>query len=241
MPFKSKFLVCICLLHSTLYLTACMSSHIEEEIQKTETEKSASHDQAKEKESSQDKVELSPEQKKSLEALENKDLEESLFENDLDLRKELDKNVPDAKPAFTDPEEFSQYISYVFFAYYKGDMKPEEFANQFLKYAHPEYIEQLPNNRENQIETFKVLQETYLDQLHSSIKDYVITDIDYQGRVGEAAFYRKFILENGEEMYSITILKQQEDKTWRLLEDSPAPPYEVAPLMEKQQNKAEER
>jgi Na+-transporting methylmalonyl-CoA/oxaloacetate decarboxylase gamma subunit len=218
----------------TLFLSACMPSKFQEEIEETEKKNSEVKKEKEKEEVTPENVELSKEQKEALDELEDKSNEEALFENDLDIRKELNIQVPEKRSSYENPEELSQYISYLFFAYHKGEMKPETFVDELLPHAHEEFLKLLPTNQKNQIETFTVLQETNLKALPSPIASYVITDIQYQERAGEAMFYRKYVLQNIEEIYYITTIKK-EDNVWKLFDDSPAPPYEVAPIMNNQQ------
>lgn len=223
------------LVSSFFILSACMPSKIQEEISETEKKNAEMKEIEKEKNKSEEEitpenVELSKEQLKILENLEKKEPTEALFENDLDIRKELNIQIPESRSSYEDPEELSQYISYLFFAYHKGEIKPEAFLDKVLPHSHKDFLDILPGNRNNQIETFKILQETGISLLQSPIESYVITDLQFQDRVGEAMFYRKYSQQNGQEIYYITLLKK-EDNIWKLADDSPAPPYEVEPFI----------
>lgn len=219
----------------SIILTGCLPSKIENEINETQKTNAQSAPLTGKKTSNDlntENIKLSEEQQNALNKLEEKEPKEALFENDLEIRKELDLHVPGKKASFQDPIEFSQYISYLFFAYYAGQIKPKDFNAEISSYAHEEFLNLLPKKEEAKIETFKQLQKMYIGQLRSPIKSYVITEPEYQERAGEAVFYRKFILKNGEEIYSVTVIKKEGDK-WTLLDDSPSPPYEVQQPFEK--------
>lgn len=228
-------IISLLIIAGTLLLSACLPSKIQEKIEETEEEntKVDKKDKHQDEEITIDNVKLSDEQLKILENQKN-DPKEAVFENDLDLRKELAIKIPNKQKSFDNPEEFSQYISYLFFAYHSGKMKPEEFTQEILPYAHKSFLDMLPESKENQIETFKQIQKLYLGQLRSPIESYIITDIEHQERVGEAVFYRKYTQKNGEVLYSITVIKK-EDNSWKLIDDSPAPPYTVEPFMNKEE------
>jgi hypothetical protein len=221
MHFKYKYLTYISL-GSLLLLTGCMSSEIEKEIIKTE--QSSTSGETGNDDMSSNSVELSDEQKQALENLDKKSNEEALFENDLDIRKEIEIDIPEQKDSFNDPTELSQYISYLFFAFYKGEMQPEQFLDQLLLHAHTEYLDQLPKKRQLQIDTLQLIQNEYREKLRSEFKNFIITELQYQERVDEAFFYRKYVLENSEEIYSVTTLKKEGD-SWKLFDDSPSTPY----------------
>ena len=216
-------------------LTGCMPSKIQQRIDETEKENADIKEKNQEEVQRLEDQELSDEQKKILSSLPKNTAEEALFKNDLDLRKELDIEVPNEQSSFKQPEEFAQYISYLFFAYHKGEMKPEEFLNKVHPHLHENYLNMLPNERDNQIEAFNALQKFFADQLSSPISSYSITNLDFQERAGEAMFYRKYELSNKENIYYVTILKIEND-VWKLFDDSPAPPYTITPNIEEKFN-----
>lgn len=169
---------------------------------------------------------LSDEQLEVLKKM-NKTVEEALFENDLELRKELSISVPEKKESYTDAKEFSQYISYLLFAFHKGEIDAATFYDEISPYLHEDFLKDLPESRENKIKTFDTIQKLYREQLSAEIEKYTITNLNKESRFGETYFYRKYTLKNGEEVYSITELKRDKKGAWKLLDDSPAPPYQV--------------
>ncbi|MFD5853586.1 hypothetical protein ACFWGC_25980 [Cytobacillus pseudoceanisediminis] len=202
-----------------------MSSKIEEEVAKT-GQKNLPIATDNTEEVTVENVEISKEQKDILENM-DKTTEEAVLENELNSKKEIPIIVPKNKSEFKDPDEFSQYISSIFFSFYKGDLSPEDLLDHLIRNGHPDYLAQLPKERKNQIATLEFLQQKYTEQLKSPIVSYAITDLQYQQRAGEAVFYRKYILENQKEIYSISILKKKGD-TWLLFDDGPSAPYVIA-------------
>lgn len=226
---------------SLLILTSCMSSTIDEEIKQSKKNSINAKNETNQEEITPDNVKLPEEQQKALDELEKKSAEEALYENDLDTRKELDSNVPEKKKFFTNAEEFSQYISHLFFTYDKGDVPAEAYLDELLVYAHPDYLENFPNNRENQLLNLKNIKKQITDKLRAPIESYVITELNYEEKIDEATFYRKYILENKEELYFVTVLKQEGD-SWKLYDDSPSTPYvSIEFLKEKIQKEGESK
>jgi len=148
------------------------------------------------KELTPETVELSEEQQKALDNLEKKEAEEALFENDLDIRKELKKDVPPQKESYENPEELSQFLGYLFYAYHTKKMNHEDYYKTLLPHMHTQYLSMLPKEEKNRISSFKSLQNLFIEQLPALINDYVITELQYQDRSGEATFYRKYELSN---------------------------------------------
>ncbi|WP_028393944.1 hypothetical protein [Bacillus cihuensis] len=209
-----------------ILLTGCSSSVFEAKIKETEIKnqkviEEKSHNQV---ETPSNNESISDKQKEVLEKLDENTKEDALFKNDLDLRRELNIKVPEHKEGYKDPNEFSQYISYLFFAYHSGKMSAEEFTNLIIPQSHENFINMLPREKGNQIESFSVLQAQFKKVIAAPIKNYSLTELEKQDRFQEASFYRKYELENGEFIYYITVIKEK-NGIWKLYDDSPAPPY----------------
>lgn len=224
-------------------LMGCTSSKIQERIDEVEetnkqnTEQSSKKDKIGKEGDTDNKhednsieddepVELSEEQKDALAKAQQNTTEEALFKNDLDIRKELKLDIPNEKNAFTDPNEFAQYVSYLFFAYHTGQMKAEDFYLKMKPHLHEGFIELLPNEEENRVLAFKSIQELFIKHLTSPIATYTITDLKFQERYGEAMFYRKYETKRNDRIYYVTTFKKEGD-VWKLFDDNPAPPYIV--------------
>lgn len=206
-------------LGAAVTLSGCMSETIDNKINQI-----SSNQEELTNASNEESTKLSEEQTNILANLEPKSNKEALFENDLEIRKELDIVVPEKKDNFQDAEDLSQYISYIFFAFYKGELQSDQFLEVLNSNAHSDYLNHLPTQQDLQIKTLQLAQDKYRENLRAELESYIITDLLYQDRADEAFFYRKYVLENKEEIYSVTTLKKDGDY-WKLLDDSPSTPY----------------
>lgn len=212
-----------------------MPSKIDEQIEKTKQENQVikDSDTTDKKDKDSDKgdttdTDLSKDQKEILDKVEDVSPEEALEENQLPVRMEQKIQVPAYKDSFTSEQEFSQYVSSLFYLYHKGNLDAKSFYQKLSPHFHENFINMLPPEKEAQIETFELLQQAFIKQLSKPIVKYSLTDSQLRERTDEAGFFRKYELENGEFIYYQTILKQT-DGRWLLYDDSPAPPYLIIP------------
>ena len=205
-----------------------MPSKVEEEIKKTEKENEITETKKEQEKELPEGKEITKEQEEVLEDIEEVTPEEAVKENDLSVRQELKIKVPADKKSFDNAEEFSQYVSSLFYLYHTGNINGEVFYKKLYPHFHENFINMLPSTKEEQIETFVLLQEAFINQLSKPIVSYALTDLEVRERVNEAGFYRKYELENQEVIYYQTII-QEVDGKWLLFDDSPAPPYLITP------------
>lgn len=220
MPIRKWVPVVIC--GTTFFLTGCMSSSVQEAIEDTK-QKNAHFEKGETEEITPEKIELSGDQKEILNSMVPKDPLKALYENELDVREEINLQIPENKNSFENPEEFSQYVSNLLFQFHKGEINPETFTELISPHVHENF---LTPGQEEQISSFKAIQDTFKEHLPSPIVTYKLTDLEHQERVREAAFYRKYFLKNGEELYFITVIKQV-NNAWKLFDDSLSPPYQT--------------
>ncbi|MDQ0273510.1 hypothetical protein [Cytobacillus purgationiresistens] len=229
---KHPFKLVIAISLTLHILPGCMSSKVDEKIQEVELENSK-NSVVKNEETNL----INPEQQKAIDNMNSKDAHTALSKNKLDKQQELKSSIPAGKDEYKDPEELSQYLGNLFYLYHSEKIEPKEYLDHILQHAHAEYKEKLPKIYDNQLEAVEILQELYIGQLREPIESYVITELNYQDRVGEATFYRKYTTRDNEEIFSITVIKKDGD-VWKLLDDSPAAPYEVSSFMEYRQEES---
>lgn len=225
---KALITIPICFL---LVTSACLPKNVQEEIDKTESENKANQEVTEQEaaEQSPENVSVSPEQKKALTETEDITSEEAVNEL-VDPQEAIELQIPEEKSAFTSEQEFSQYIASLFFLYHTGELDAELFYERLRPHLHENFLSMLPEAEADQIETFKILQQTFLQHLPAAITKYELTDTVLLERLGEATFYRKYITEAQEPIYYQTVMREVEGQ-WLLFDDSPAPPYEIDPHM----------
>lgn len=231
-----KVLVLITL--PTFLLTGCLQEKIDKELDKSISEEHHTHGdeslhQHDESEHSHDgEVEdthLTEEQLHALEESDHVTPEEAAQSFVIDSRSEFEssaiKNLADSK----DLNMVASYISQQFFLYHSKSIDAEEFISSMKLYFHTEFRTLLPEDDALLLQMFEMLQDMFVSQLGSPMTSYYQTDVQLMKQQTEANFYRKYVLKNGKEIYYQTLLKQDEQGNWLLVDDSPAPAYEILP------------
>lgn len=170
--------------------------------------------------------EISEEQKKLIEEMEKVTPQEAIenIEDNVNV-KELEKIKIETKDKYTDINEFSTFISEVFFNYHSGAIDSSEFLKLITPHLHEYFIEQLPEDEDARIDMFSTLQQLFTDNLSSNLKSYVTTTSEKNDIADEAVFFRKYTLEDNSSIYYETTVKL-EDGQWLLVDDVPTISYE---------------
>lgn len=221
---------------ATVLLGGCMPSKIQERIDEAETIKEVEKENHVFEDMTEvppEDIEISKEQKEIIDNLETKDVHEAIENNKKEERIELPKKQPTARDAYKDENEFSQFISSLFYEYMTKKIKSDEFYDKISPHFHEDFIALLPDTEEYQRQTFKILQDELNKALTQPIVDYKVTNVDIDPRTKEATFYRVYILKNGEQLYYMTYIKPGKDGQWLLANDKLAPPYEESKAKEK--------
>lgn len=242
-PIKKTILI---LTISTLTLSACSPSLFEKKVEETEKENKKIQPSQEELEKLENpekqapnEVEVTEKQKETLEQIEDKQTpEEAVKQNVLDNRAEIEKITPVEKDIYTDVEEFGQYVSYLFYQYHTSQITGKEFYEKLSPHFSANFNSLLPSGKQEQIETFEVLQSMFLQHLDAPIIDYQITNVEQRSRVEEAGMYRKYLTKNNEPIYYESVFIKEGEK-WLLFDDSPSPPYVIDPQIESKFNQVE--
>lgn len=214
-------------------LSGCLQDKIDEEIEKSSKESEVRHEvEGHTDEQHENEEAISDEQVEAIEELEGVSPEEAASNIVIDSRSELktDKLVSVKNPK--DLEDVSNYISQQFFLYHSKSIGAEEFLTTMKPYFHEEFLDLLPSEEEMILQTFTTLQDMFIAQLGSPITSYFHTDVQLLRHQTEANFYRKYVLKNGKEIYYQTLMKQDEEGMWKMIDDSPSPAYEILPETE---------
>lgn len=209
----------------TLFIVAaCTPSKIQDEIDKTEKINEENKEPIVE---FNNENELSEEQMEILDDL--KDEPGDIADvKDFDKRVELEVEVPVDRKKYKDPDELAQQINYLFYQFHTNEISGKNFYKKISPYFHETFDEMLPSTEADKIETFTVLQKKFIEGIASPIINNQITNTEVSRLKTEISFYRKYELENGDELYFITILKKEGDY-WYFADDSPTPPYDILP------------
>ena len=137
---------------------------------------------------------------------------------------ELPSKKIKVKETYTDLNEFSNFIADSFFNYHSQKITGAEFLKLISPHLHEYFIEQLPTDKDAQIDMFNNLQELFTKSLSSEIKSFVITAAE-DTTTNEATFYRKYTLEDNSTLYYETTVKLEKGH-WLLVDDVPTVSYE---------------
>ncbi|MEK3977425.1 hypothetical protein [Psychrobacillus sp. FSL K6-1267] len=226
---KNRYLFLV--IAASLSLSACSDSIFKERVSENETKNLKIEKDESEKsndDSPPAEIHISDEQKEVITDSETiTSAEDAVKNSELSLRQELEIIEVPEKDAYTDVNEFSQYVNGLFFLYHSKQIDAETFYNKINPHFSKEFTEYLPKDKEEQIQVFNVLQKTFIKQLKSPIKEYQITNVEIGKRIEEASVYRKYIQANGELIYYESVFIKQDGK-WLILDDSPAPPYVIS-------------
>ncbi|MFY3793302.1 hypothetical protein ACOQFO_16645 [Ureibacillus sp. MALMAid1270] len=170
--------------------------------------------------------EISEEQKKLMEEMETVKPEDAVenIEDNVNVE-ELEKIEIEKKDKYTDINEFSAFISEVFFNYHSGAIDSEELLELITPHLHEYFIEQLPEDEDARIDMFSTIQQLFTDNLNSKLKSYVTTTSEKNDIADEAVFFRKYTLEDNSSIYYETTVKL-ENGQWLLVDDVPTVSYE---------------
>jgi len=233
---RKNIVVVVGLVLVIIFTSGCLPSKFEKEIEKTEKENEKTKQETPmldQEDAAPEDVKLSPEQIKNLEGVKETTPEEAILENNLENRMEVKIKVPVERSSYTDVNEFSHFVSHLFYMYHTKQVKPDIFHKKLSPHFHESFKELLPDSATDQIRTFEVLQEQFLIRLPSPINNYKITNIETNPRTSESNFYRMYELENKEKVFYMTVIKKSKDGQWLLVDDKPAPPYEIQKAQEK--------
>lgn len=217
-----------------LALSACsMNDKIEAKIEENKINKEGNTESKKSSEETFDKdvisdeeFQLSKEQKKIIDESKTQSGEDALKNNELDTRKEISTNVPNAKEYYASPNEFSQYIGNIIYKYHSNQFNGSEYYTHLKNYISTSFNNQLPKRDSERIQMFEQLQSLFQEQIQSEIVSYQVTELVVNQRAKEASFYRKYTLKNGEMIYYETTIIKLCNK-WLLLDDRPSAGYLV--------------
>ncbi|WP_211656222.1 hypothetical protein [Planococcus alpniumensis] len=214
-----------------LFATGCVPDKVQEEIDKTEKENAEKQAGKEDKEVAPEDIEISTEQKEELENHEHVSEEEAVSEL-IEEQESIEIDLPTQKDKFTSHLELSQYMSNLFFLYHKGDLNTDDFYERIKPHLHEDFLELLPKSEADRKETFEVLQYTFLQYLPAPIESYELTEATTNIRGDEGESYRKYITDDSQFIFYTLRMKKEGDQ-WFVTDDSPAPPYEIDPSIEK--------
>ena len=228
---KGLLIVPIC--SSLIFASGCLPSNVKEEIEKVEEENIQQEEQnsSNDENTAPENVEVSDEQKEVLEEQDNVSKEEAINEL-VEEQKEIEIKLPKEKSKFTSEQELSQYMANLFFLFHKGDLSGEKFYELAKPHFHEDFLSMMPKEEADRIETFEILQYTFLQYLPAPIESYEITEATTNIRGDEGESIRKYITDDYQFIYYVLAMKNV-DGQWLVTDDSPAPPYEINPLTEK--------
>lgn len=201
---------------TAIALTACNDKIVQEANNTSE------NNEIEVKEKQKKDEELQKKQEEILKDLE-KPLDEVISNNELDQVTLLPLSETEMKETYKNPSELAIHVSDVLFKFYKGELTPEEFY-QFLKKYGSKSVKENLTDKENSIIIYQNVQSLYREK-NPDIESFVITEPVLSGSKKEAYFYRKVTSPLGEE-YNVTTLVL-EGGSWKFLEDSPSPPFEI--------------
>lgn len=214
-----------------LFSAGCVPDKVQEEIEKTEKENAEKQAGKEDEEVVPEDVEISEEQKEELENHEHVSEEEAVAEL-VEEQESIKIDLPKKKDEFTSHQELSQYVSNLFFLYHKGDLNTNDFYEMLRPNLHNDFLELLPKSEADRKETFEVLQYTFLQYLTAPIESYELTEATTNIRGDEGESYRKYITDDSQFIFYVLRMKKEGDH-WLVTDDSPAPPYEIDPSIEK--------
>lgn len=214
-----------------ILFSGCLPNSLEKEVEQTEKKNEKIQKELKKEKEQQkpENIKLSKEQEEIIDSLEG-DVNSAVDSIEKDKRKPVAIKVPPKQGFFQNPSELSQYLSAITFQFHRGDITPEAFFNSIKPYLHVSFLGEMPQSNENQILAYETIQEYYTSQLKAPIASYELTNVETNLKGNEASYYRKYVLDNKEELFFITILKKEGDK-WLLFDDSPSPAYEAKLLI----------
>jgi hypothetical protein len=175
----------------------------------------------------EESYELSDEQIEKLEEAESQSVEEAVDYTNSNLEKGVEINVAapaDKSSPFSDLNEASQYFSYLFFQYHTKLIDGPTFYKKMKPHMAKDFINLLPEDEKDRKDMFTALQKLFTEQLEYKIEKYAMTEPEYSSFTNEGAFYRKYTLYNGDEIFYKTIFTK-EDGAWKVLDDSPGEGY----------------
>lgn len=190
-------------------LAGCMDSVIEKEIAKTEETK-ANTDNS-----------LTEWRENPVTA---KDASDNLAGETFPDVQDIEIKISSYQTAYTDLNEFSLFVSDLFFKFYTGQIHAESFVKLISPHLSNEFQEQIPSTLDGQVQMFSSLQSLIEANLTSPIARYIASTAEIQEKTNTAIFYRTFLLEDESKVYYETIAIL-EDGVWKLQEDSPTTNY----------------
>ncbi|MEK5071655.1 hypothetical protein [Sporosarcina sp. FSL K6-1508] len=237
---KKKALLLFGLTAAMVTTSACMPSKIQEKIEETEKINVITKEESSElilpENTVPEDIKISEEEKEVLDKLEKITPEKALAENNLEIRSELNIQLPKKRSIYKDENEFSQFISNLFFKYHTKQIVAADFYKEISPHFDEKFKSLLPESEKEQLRTFEILQEQFLIHLPSPIINYKITNIEIDARTKEGTFYRVYELQNKTKIYYMTFVKPSAEGQWLLLDDKPAPPYKIQDAQEKLDN-----
>lgn len=227
---KGLLIVPIC--SSLLFASGCLPSNVKEEIEKVEEENIEKQDQSTKnaEDTAPEDVEISEEQKEVIADQDEVSKEEAVNEL-IEEQQAIEINLPKEKNEFTSEHELSQYMANLFFLFHKGDLSGEKFYARAKPHFHEDFLTMLPEEEADRIETFEILQYTFLQYLPAPIESYEITEATTNIRGDEGGSIRKYVTDDSQLIYYVMAMKKV-DGRWLVTDDSPAPPYEIDPATE---------
>lgn len=230
---KRLLIVPIC--SSLLFTSGCLPSKVQEEIAKVEEENihKEEHSHSHDEDIAPEDVEISEEQKAVLDdhSDHNHVSKEAAVNELIEEQKSIEIQLPEEKSKFSSEEELSQYMSNLFFLFHKGDLSGEKFYERARPHLHEDFLSMLPSEEPDRMETFEILQYTFLQYLPAPIESYEITAATTNIRGDEGESFRKYITDDYQFIYYVLAMKKVDDQ-WLVTDDSPAPPYEIDPVKE---------
>mgnify|MGYP005990406111 CR=1 FL=1 len=227
---KGLLIIPIC--SSLLFASGCLPSNVQDEIEKVEKENSEKEENApkSEEDVAPEDVEISDEQKEVIEDQDAISKEEAVNQL-IEEQKSIEITLPNEKKKFTSEQELSQYMSNLFYLFHKGDLSGEKFYEKAKPHFHEDFLAMLPSSELDRVETFEILQYTFLQYLPAPIESYEITEATTNIRGDEGESVRKYITDDSRFIYYLLTMKKVNDQ-WFVTDDSPAPPYEIDPATE---------
>lgn len=227
---KGLLIVPIC--SSLLFTSGCLPSNVKDEIEKVEQENIKKEEESSviEEDTDPEDVEISEEQKEAIADQDKVSKEEAVNEL-IEEQKAIEINLPEEKSKFTSEQELSQYMANLFFLFHKGDLSGEKFYALAKPHLHEDFLSLLPKEEADRVETFEILQYTFLQYLPAPIESYEITEATTNIRGDEGESTRKYITDDYQFIYYVLAMKNV-DGQWLVTDDSPAAPYEINPTTE---------
>lgn len=227
---KSLLIIPIC--SSIIFASGCLPSNVKDEIEKVEEENVQKEEQnpSKDEDIAPEDVKVSDEQKEALNDRDHVSKESAIHEL-IEEQKEIDIKLPEEKSKFTSEHDLSQYMANLFFLFHKGDLSGEKFYELAKPHLHENFLAMLPETEADRIETFEILQYTFLQYLPAPIESYEITEATRNIRGDEGESIRKYITDDYQFIY-YKLTMNEVDGQWLITDDGPAPPYEINPIKE---------